>query len=65
MIEYLLELDRNITLSLNGSSSLYADGLMMAITSTITWIPVGLVLLYILLKNNNMNMIWKQKNCAS
>ena len=31
MIEYLLELDRNITLSLNGSSSLYADGLMMAI----------------------------------
>lgn len=56
MIEYLLELDRNITLSLNGSSSLYADGLMMAITSTITWIPVGLVLLYILLKNNNMNM---------
>lgn len=56
MIESLLNLDRDITLALNGSSSLYADGLMMAVTSTFTWIPVGLVLLYILLKNNNMNI---------
>lgn len=53
MLDFLLELDRNITLSLNGSSSLYADGLMQAITSTLTWIPVGVVLLYIIFKNND------------
>lgn len=56
MLETLLNLDRSITLSLNGSSSLYADGLMMAVTSTLTWVPVGLVLLYVIWKNNNMNM---------
>ncbi len=53
MLECLLNLDRNITLCLNGSSSLYADGLMLAVTSTVTWVPVGLVLLYVLLKNND------------
>ena len=40
MPEFLLNLDNNITLALNGSNSLYADGIMLQATSTLTWIPV-------------------------
>ncbi len=54
MLENLLNLDQNITLALNGSNSLYADAIMMLITSTVTWIPVGVVMLYIIVKNNEL-----------
>ncbi len=54
MLEKALSLDQAITLALNGSDSLYADGLMMTITSTYTWIPVGLVMLYVVIKNNEL-----------
>mgnify|MGYP002523556882 CR=1 FL=1 len=54
MLEKALTLDQAITFALNGSDSLYADGLMMTITPTITWIPVGLVMLYVVIKNNEL-----------
>lgn len=54
MLEKALPLDQTITLALNGSDSLYADGLMMTITSTLTWVPVGLVMLYVVIKNNEL-----------
>ncbi len=54
MLEKALSLDQTVTLALNGSDSLYADGLMMTITSTLTWVPVGLVMLYVVIKNNEL-----------
>lgn len=43
----LLELDKNITLFINGSDSLMWDGVIFTATHTLTWIPVGLLLLWI------------------
>lgn len=54
MIENVVALDKSITLALNGSGSLYADGLMLLITHTLTWVPVGLVVLYVVFKNSDM-----------
>lgn len=54
MLESILTLDRHITLALNGSESLYADNIMMLITSTLTWIPVALVMIYIIIRNNEL-----------
>lgn len=54
MLESLLNFDQSITLALNGSDSLYADAIMMLITSTLTWVPVGIVMLYIIIKNNEL-----------
>lgn len=49
----LIELDRHCLLALNGSETLFWDGAMLAATSTWTWIPVAVLLLYVLLKNNS------------
>ncbi|MBQ7742790.1 MAG: phosphatase PAP2 family protein [Bacteroidaceae bacterium] len=46
MFSCITELDKSVTLALNGSDSLVMDSIMMIITSTIVWIPVGLFLLY-------------------
>lgn len=44
--------DKSVTLLLNGSDSLYLDGVMWTVTHTITWIPLFLALLYLLIKHN-------------
>jgi undecaprenyl-diphosphatase len=41
-------------LSLNGSDSLFWDGCMLVYTSMAVWAPLALMLLYVLLKNNNI-----------
>ena len=46
MFPTIPELDKSLTLALNGSDSLMMDSIMMIITSTIVWIPVGIFLLY-------------------
>lgn len=51
---YLDTLDKTIFLALNGSDSIWLDRVMQAITSTSTWIPVAIALLYVIIKNNNM-----------
>ena len=50
----ILDIDRYLLLSLNGSDSLFWDGCMQVYTSMIVWMPLALVLLYVILKNNNM-----------
>ena len=47
-----LELDKDILLLFNGSDSLFADGVIMALTSGWLWIPLYLSLFYIIVKNN-------------
>lgn len=44
-------------LLLNGSDSLFFDHLMNGITSTVAWIPVAVVLFYVLVKNNSMREV--------
>lgn len=53
MLEHLKDIDQAITLYLNGSSSLFLDGIAMTATATSTWLPVAVVLLYVILRNNN------------
>ena len=48
------EFDQTITLLLNGSQSLYADKIAWTATQTITWVPLALLLIYILLRHNSL-----------
>ncbi|MGP1591061.1 MAG: phosphatase PAP2 family protein [Prevotella sp.] len=52
MIETLINIDRSILLFLNGSNSLFLDGMMQAWTSGLTWIPFYVALFYLVVKNN-------------
>ncbi|MBQ8051020.1 MAG: phosphatase PAP2 family protein [Bacteroidaceae bacterium] len=51
MIEQLKSLDNSLLLALNGSDSAYWDAVMWIITKTQTWIPLLVVVLYVVLKN--------------
>ena len=51
-LQRLVDIDKQLLLTLNGSDSLYMDGVMRVYTTTVVWIPVALVLLFIVLKNN-------------
>ena len=53
-LQGLIDWDKSVTLALNGSDFTFIDNAIMAITSTITWIPLAIVLIYVLIRNNNM-----------
>ncbi|MEG1838493.1 MAG: phosphatase PAP2 family protein [Bacteroidaceae bacterium] len=53
-IEQLIEYDKEVTLYLNGSNSLFWDGFLWVFTSTVIWIPLVLTLLYVIVKNNKL-----------
>lgn len=53
-IQRLIELDQHWLLSMNGSSSMFIDSLMFVFSSTQVWIPLAVVLLYVLLRNNSL-----------
>ena len=57
MLDFILALDQYSTLYLNGNHSLFMDGLILAATSTVTWIPLMLALLYLLIKNNTLEQL--------
>ena len=50
-MDELIRLDQQLLLALNGSDSQWLDNCFLMITQTGTWIPLILVLLYVLLKN--------------
>lgn len=52
MLEQLVSWDKTLLLELNGSDSLFFDGLFWTVTQTLTWIPFFLALIYIIYKNN-------------
>ena len=54
VLQSLIKLDQNLLLSMNGSNSLFWDGIMVVITSTQVWIPMFVVLLYVIAKNNTL-----------
>ena len=51
-IQQLIEADKQCLLAVNGSDSLFLDGVMWTLSDTKTWIFSGLVLLYVVFKNN-------------
>ena len=50
----IIDFDKYLLLAMNGSDSIFWDGCMKVYTTTAVWIPLILVLLYILLKNNSL-----------
>ncbi len=50
-IQRLVDIDKQVMLALNGSESLYMDGVMKIYTTTAVWIPMAAVLLFIVIKN--------------
>lgn len=52
-MQTLIEIDRNILAFFNGSDSLFLDNLAVVLTSGLTWIPLYLSLLYVVIKNND------------
>ena len=51
MLENLLNIDKKITIAINGWNSPFFDFIMHAASNGITWIPVFLSLLYLLYRN--------------
>lgn len=52
-METLIELDKTLLLLLNGSDSLFTDGLATVLTAASTWIPLYVALFYLVLRNND------------
>ena len=52
-MDTLIDLDRWLLLTVNGSSSLYLDGVVKTLTTAATWIPLYIALFYMVMKNNN------------
>ena len=53
MLERLIDFDRWLILAVNGSDSLYFDGVVRTLTTAATWIPLYIALFYLVMKNNN------------
>ena len=52
-ISTLTGIDEYLLLSLNGSDSIFLDGCMTVYTSMAIWMPLALMLIYVLAKNNS------------
>ncbi len=62
----MLHLDKSLLLALNGSDSLFVDGLATVLTAASTWIPLYVALLYVVINNNdNVRQILTVIACAA
>lgn len=62
----IIQMDKQLLLTLNGSDSLFLDYFVMTLTTATTWIPLYLSLFYIVVKNNdNMRRILTILCCAA
>lgn len=52
-INAIIDFDKSLLLAINGSDSIFWDGCMKIYTTISIWIPLMLILLYILVKNNS------------
>ena len=53
-IQPFIQYDQELLLKINGSNSLFWDGFMWIATNMLTWIPLAIVLLYVIIKNNRI-----------
>ena len=51
-MDFFFDIDRQILLLMNGSDSLFVDGLMLTYTMTMTWILFFVSLVFLVIKNN-------------
>jgi len=51
-METIVGIDQQLLLLLNGSDSLFLDGLMVTLTSGFTWIPLYIAVVWLIIKNN-------------
>ena len=51
-MEEIIGLDKQLLLAMNGSDSLFLDSLILTLTNALTWIPLYLGLLYVVIKAN-------------
>ena len=51
-MQTLIDFDSQLFMMLNGSDSSFVDGIMMVITNGLTWIPLYIALLLLVIKNN-------------
>ncbi len=51
MVDWIINLDANLTLAINGSHYLFLDAFAMIVTSTVAWIPIGIFLCWYIYKN--------------
>lgn len=52
-LERIIDFDKTTLLTLNGSDSLFWDGVMSIYTTTFIWLALGAVFLYVVIKNNS------------
>ena len=52
-LAYLIGLDKQLLLAINGSDSLFLDGLVKTLTAGPTWITLYAALIYLVIKNND------------
>lgn len=55
-IQHIVSLDRQALLALNGSDSIFWDNFMWTYSGKFVWIPLVIILLYVIIKNNK----WKE-----
>lgn len=51
LLQSLIEIDRMVTLSINGSDSLFLDSVAGIFTSIYIWIPLALAAIFLILRN--------------
>lgn len=56
-LQRLIELDKAATLALNGSDSLFLDAAVKLFSSMLVWLPLALVIIFIVLRNNQPRCI--------
>lgn len=54
----MLNIDQSLTLFINGSNSLFVDGIALTATHTSTWIPLMIVLLYTIIQGNDLRGVF-------
>ena len=65
-LQTVIETDRQLLGAINGCHSMFFDTLMATLTSGVTWIPLYIALLYLVVKNNEtMGQIFLIMGCCA
>ncbi|HDP74936.1 MAG TPA: phosphatase PAP2 family protein [Bacteroidales bacterium] len=58
MIDYLVKLDTDLFLFLNGLHSPFWDSIMQFASEKLTWLPLYLLLIYLIARKHKWNALW-------
>lgn len=58
MLDSLIQFDQQLSLTINGSHSLFLDGVMTTLTNTWTWVPVSVLLLFVIFKSGTWREVF-------